>query len=107
MSQPGADEVIITLDAPIEAHGETLREIRLRRPLVGDIVKSGSGALFAVNVTDGTLVPNTAGMMKMVCHLAAIPPSSLQKLTLADWSQLEAALLGFSAPVGTSTPTSK
>lgn len=93
--------VTVRLAVPIEAHGETLTELVLREPTGKDIRISGMP--FRFHAEDGTIVTDTASVHRYIASLAAVPPSTVDRLAPGDWSAAMAVVLGF---FGAAAPTS-
>src|SRR5438874_1489956 len=96
----------IPLIKPIEAHGETLKELDLREPLGEDIEKCGI-PFDVIERDNGDVISqfNTANAAKMICALASIPPSSFRKLSAPDTLKAMMALLSFFGVSGPATPS--
>lgn len=87
MSQP------IKLQAPIEAHGETLVELTLRRPTVQE-VRAIKALPYKIDKSEEVgLDMDIAAKYIAVC--AGIPPSSVNQLDLVDLNALSWAVASF------------
>ncbi|SMG09449.1 phage tail assembly protein [Paraburkholderia susongensis] len=87
--------VFFTLEplvSPVAAHGETLTAIRLSKPSGVDVREVG--ALPYVMGEDGVNL-NTKAAMKYISRLAAIPPSSVDQIDIADLNELMWAVANF------------
>ncbi|MBW8356712.1 MAG: phage tail assembly protein [Pseudomonas sp.] len=83
----------IKLQAPIEAHGETLVELTLRRPTVQE-VRAIKALPYKIDKSEEvSLDMDVAAKYIAVC--AGIPPSSVNQLDLADLNALSWAVAGF------------
>lgn len=92
--------VTVPLRRPIEAHGETVTSITLREPLGGDIARIG----MPVNVIGVGGHVDTAVVAAYIAELGGIPPSSVAKLSAADFLALTTEVVDFFAD--TSPPPS-
>lgn len=83
LHKPG---VTVKLGQPIEHAGETLAEVRLRRPRVADMMemqrKGGTPADMELH---------------MVSMLSGLPLDAIGQLDMQDYSAVQAALRGFTA----------
>lgn len=91
--------VTIPLTEPVMAHGEELVALTLRAPTGRDFRLCGAPFRLKPDA-DGNVevIPDTGNIAKMVVALAGIPLSSVDALSAQDWSAVETAVLGFSAP---------
>ena len=86
----------ITLSKPITAHGEQIQELTLREPTIKDVRKLGLPYLIHTDGSGGSSVEIRADtILNYASTLAAVPPSSIDQLALADFSPLQAAVMGF------------
>lgn len=85
--------VTVKLAVPIEAHGETLTELVLREPTGKDIRVNGMP--FRFHAEDGSIITDAAAVHRYIAALAAVPPSTVDRLAPSDWSAAMAAVLGF------------
>ena len=97
-----------TLSAPIQAHGETLNELTLRRPTTQEVraIKMLPYVLGESNQP----VAEVEVAAKYIAVCAGIPPGSVNQLDLADLNNLAWAVAGFfltpaSAPPAETTPS--
>ena len=74
-------EKVVTLQHPIEAHGETITELKLREPRVRDVRKALRGA-------EG----ETDTACRLIAQLADVPPSTVDELRLDDFVACSQAL---------------
>lgn len=83
----------IKLQAAIEAHGEPLTELTLRRPTVQE-VRAIKALPYRIDKNEEVgLDMDVAAKYIAVC--AGIPPSSVNQLDLADLNALSWAVAGF------------
>ncbi len=64
----------LSLQQPIQAHGEEVRELTLRAPLARDlrgIIRIGAP-------------PDIGDLLNLVARLADVPPSSIDQMSAAD-----------------------
>lgn len=89
----------LKLSKPIEAHGNQIDEIELREPLGKDVRKCGL-PFTVVQRESGAVGPeyNTEAAAKMISELSGIPPSSVDKMSAADFTAAMDALFGFFGP---------
>lgn len=83
----------IKLQAPVEAHGETLVELTLRRPTVQE-VRAIKALPYKIDKSEEVgLDMDVAAKYIAVC--AGIPPSSVNQLDLVDLNALSWAVASF------------
>lgn len=101
-------ETTVTLSEPIEAHGETVTELKLRAPTGKDIRECGNPVLpgFTLTGNASTLQYDEAKMCAMMVRLAGVPLSSIDKLSFLDWTMVARAVLTFLAPEAPKSGTS-
>lgn len=99
-----AEPVTITLSQPIEAHGERLTALSLRAPTGKDLRTAG---LPYKLTADGAIAIEAANMHRMIAALAAVPPSTVDALSAADWNDAAMAVLGFITPAPATEPAPK
>ncbi|SET27236.1 Phage tail assembly chaperone protein, E, or 41 or 14 [Pseudomonas sp. NFR09] len=87
MSEP------MKLSAPIEAHGEQLTSLTLRRPTVQEVRKIR--ALPYVIGKDEAVTLEMEVSAKYIAVCAGIPPSSVDQLDLTDLNTLSWEIAGF------------
>jgi len=87
--------VKIKLKNPITVGGETIVELNLREPTVSDVAELGYPYLVVTGDvgTGMQLLPKVT--LNYVSKLAAVPPSSLNSLTLSELSELQGCVMGF------------
>lgn len=91
-------EVVIKLAVPVQAHGETLNEMKFRRPTGKDIMAIGDDYPIHIDWSTGQVRPNPPAMGQMMSLLAAVPPSTIASMDAEDWSTCAHALMGFFPP---------
>lgn len=82
-----------TLAAPIDAHGETITELTLRRPTVAEARAIKSLPYKIDKNEDVSLDLDVAAKFIAVC--AGVPPSSVNQLDLADLNSMAWVIAGF------------
>ncbi len=83
----------VKLQVPIEAHGEPLGELTLRRPTVQE-VRAIKALPYKIDKSEEvSLDMDVAAKYIAVC--AGIPPSSVNQLDLSDLNTLSWAVAGF------------
>jgi len=83
----------VKLQVPIEAHGEPLSELTLRRPTVQEVRAIKALPYKIDKGEDVSLDMDVAAKYIAVC--ASIPPSSVNQLDLSDLNTLSWAVAGF------------
>ena len=91
-------EVVIDLQTPVQAYGETLKKLKFRRPTGADIMGLTDGYPININWNTGLITPNPPVMGQMMAVLASVPPSTIKALDAEDWSTCAHALMGFFPP---------
>ena len=87
---------VIKLSEPIQAHGEEVSELTLREPTTEDVIKFGQPFLVIPRDGGDTGVEIRMNIIaRYVSELAAIPMSSVKKLSRNDFSACQAAVMGF------------
>lgn len=84
---------IVKLQVPIEAHGEPLTELTLRRPTVTEVRAIKALPYRIGKDEEVSLDMDVAAKYIAVC--AGIPPSSVNQLDLADLNALSWTVAGF------------
>ena len=98
------DPVKVPLVRAIEAHGEKLKELTLREPNGGDIMKCGQPFTIDITAEGAVINPNRpAEMGAMISECAGIPPSSVKALTVIDFLAATAAIVNFIREQGRET----
>lgn len=90
----------LSLAAPIQAHGETLTELTLRKPTVKELRLCGQ----PYRIVGGGAQCDYDACAKLISAVAGIPPSSVDQLDAADFDEAALILVGFTkrAPVAES-----
>lgn len=96
-------QVTVTLETPIQAHGEDVSTLTFRPLKVEDLNRSGYPIKMGA---DGTFEPVPDRVSALIGRLAGIPDSSVAQLTISDWHRAMEAVVGFFAPSATATRTS-
>jgi hypothetical protein len=88
----------IALTQPIQAHGDTVKEIELATPTGAHIRKCG--VPFALeDAGDGSrTVYNAGAVANYISLLGNIPPGSVDQLSAFDFTQLMNGVVSFFAP---------
>lgn len=82
----------IKLAHPIDAHGETVTQITIRKPKGGDVMDIGVPFKTEAN---GTALPDMGMMGAYISKLAGIPVSSVRNMEVADLMQAVQVVAGF------------
>lgn len=79
--------LVVPLSKEIQAHGETLKELRFREPTAADIETCGSPV--RIDFEGPNTLPKMryeeAAMFAMMVQLAGVPPSSIKMMSAKDW----------------------
>lgn len=84
----------ITLQTPIEAHGEKLTQLVLRKPTTAELCLHGQ-PYTAVKTGGGGIKADYAVCAALIAAICAIPPSSVEQLDMADFDEAAMTLVGF------------
>ncbi|WP_095153954.1 phage tail assembly protein [Pseudomonas sp. Irchel 3E13] len=84
------------LSAPIQAHGEEVTELELRRPTVQEC-RAIKVLPYTIGA-DGYPVAELEAAAKYIAVCAKIPPTSVNQLDLRDLNQLAWLIVGFFLP---------
>ncbi|MET3969095.1 phage tail assembly protein [Bradyrhizobium sp. S3.9.1] len=98
--KPTTSGVVVTLTDPVQAHGETVKELTFREPTGADLMMLKEGWPVDIDHVTGKVTPNSAVMGQMMPMLAAVPPSTIKALKSNDFSNCAYALSGFFVPDG-------
>lgn len=93
-----SNKFTIKLIEPIEAFGETLTEIHLRKPNAGDLEKCGDPVTFLLNsdVPEQERIVIDAGVITgLIARLADIPRGSARQMAPVDFKEAQGWILGF------------
>ena len=88
---------VVPLNKPVKAHGEEVSELILREPVTKDVIELGLPTLI-VPGADGKSVGielRQGVISRYVSRLAQIPMSSVEALSLSDFSACSAVVMGF------------
>lgn len=86
----------IALSKPIAVHGEEVTELELREPTGEDVMALGYPYLIIIGDGDEQAMELRPKVIaRYVSRLAGIPPSSLNKVSPADFSGMTGAVMGF------------
>jgi len=91
-------DITIPLRRPIVAHGEEIKELKLREPTAGDIDRIGNPVLIGIYEDNPKVHFDNKVMTNMISHLASVPPSSVKAMHTKDWNNAAWALMGFFTP---------
>ncbi|MPQ67812.1 MULTISPECIES: phage tail assembly protein [unclassified Pseudomonas] len=98
------DNPVHTLACPIQANGEELTELELRRPTVAE-VRAIKALPYKIDKNeDISLDMEVAAKYIAVC--AGIPPSSVNQLDLSDLNSLSWTVTGFFMSAASATSSS-
>ena len=78
------DGAEIELEHPVEADGETVRTVRMRRPKVRDM-RAASRA--AANPEEREIA--------LIVNLCSLSPETVDEIDMADYGRIQDALVGF------------
>ena len=85
--------IVHELSAPVQAHGEELRQLELRRPTVKE-ARQIKALPYKIDRDESVSVDlDVAAKYIAVC--AGIPPSSVEQMQLSDLNTLAWAVTGF------------
>ncbi len=70
--------ISLSLEYPIEANGVTVKSLSLRRPTIGDLLKSASGGR-----------SDKEAEIHLLADLCGIAPDDIQHIDLADYLKLQ------------------
>ena len=84
---------LVKLHVPIEAHGEPLLELTLRRPTVQE-VRTIKALPYKIDKNEEVSLDMDV-TAKYIAVCAGIPPSSVNQLDLSDLNTLSWAIAGF------------
>lgn len=87
--------VTIALSKPIKAHGEDISELTLREPTVKDTIEVGQPFLIIVGEGETGIRIQNKTVAAYIVRLAAVPQSTVEQMSLADFSAAQSAVLGF------------
>ncbi|MGZ5526883.1 MAG: phage tail assembly protein [Methylomonas sp.] len=87
--------VTVPLSKPITVGDAEITELDLREPTIDEVVDIGYPYLMVVGDGETKMELRPKVIVKYVVKLAAVPPSSIKKLSLADLGKLNMAVMGF------------
>lgn len=94
----GGYALIIQLNTPIEAHGESISELKLRAPTAADIIAVGNPISLDISTDPPRAEPNDKRMAAMMARLADIPPSAIGQIGPNDFTGAIIKMLPFFVP---------
>ncbi len=86
---------VIKLSKPLLVGEEIIDEITLRQPTVKEVAEIGYPFIIVSGDNGSGVDLRPKVVLRYVSRLAAIPPSSLDDLSLGDLSALQAEVMGF------------
>lgn len=92
------EPVTITLDDPVEAHGNPCTELTFRPPVGKDIRDCGMPVRWLPLEGKPIADPVPDSCAKYIARLAGIPPSSVDRMTADTFGQCMAVVIGFFMP---------
>jgi|SRR5882724_9448661 len=90
-------KVIINLEVPVQAHGETLKAMEFRRPTGKDLMQMPVHPV-TINWDTGEVIPIPSAMGQVMVMLAAVPPSTIASMDSEDFTACAYALASFFTP---------
>ena len=102
----GDGSTTIQLAQPIRAHGEDVSELTLREPTVKDSMDLGQPFLVILGDGDTGIRIQQKVIGQYIVRLAGIPMSSVEAMSLNDFSAAQAVVLGFFGAGGDAAPRS-
>jgi Phage tail assembly chaperone proteins, E, or 41 or 14 len=92
------DHITVTLSTPINAYGEDVSVIKMRKPTGADLLRVGNPVEFDPISDPPKISHNMQRVQQMVARLANIPSSSLEKMATQDWVACAWAVTPFFLP---------
>jgi hypothetical protein len=89
----------LDLATPIDAHGESLSKLTFRPLTVEDFDRVG----YPMRLGSDGMEPIADRVSALISRLANVPRSSVSQMSIADWHNAMAVILGF---FGVTVPTS-
>lgn len=90
------ETVKVKLRRPIPAHDTEVSELDLREPTAAEVGEIGYPYLVLMRDGQDTAIELRANVaMRYISRLAGIPTSSVNKLSIADLSELQGVVMGF------------
>ena len=94
--QDGTDARQVPLTTPIEAHGETLTSLTLRRPVLGDLSSMSFVVQPSPDDDEGASIKFSIGdTIPVIAKSAGIPLSSARRIAVADLGSIMGAMWDF------------
>lgn len=92
-----AMSTVIQLSKPIKAHGEEVDQITLREPITKDVIELGLPTLIVAGPGGKSVGVELRQdvLSRYVSRLAKIPMSSVEAMSLSDFSACTAVVMGF------------
>lgn len=85
----------VKLSKPIMAHGEELQVLTMREPTTEDMIELGQPFLIIMGDGENGLRFQPKIIAQYIVRLAGIPMSSVKALARNDFSEAQAAVMGF------------
>lgn len=95
------EPIVVVLRKPIKLGSEeTITELTFREPTAADIERCGNPVSldFSKNPDTPMMVFDTKSMSAMMSVLAAVPPSTIKKMSTRDWNSAAWGLASFFLP---------
>jgi hypothetical protein len=99
----------VTLLKPIEAYGETVRELTFREPTAKDFRACGIPFEIVAGGDDSgatRLHFDASAVLGLIAKLTNVPPSTIDTLCLVDFMACQAVVLGFFGDQGSGSTSS-
>lgn len=87
--------ISVQLSKPIKVGDESFSVLDLREPTVDDVSELGYPYLLLTGDAGAAIQLQPKIILKYVARLAAIPPSSVKKVTISDLYDLQTVIMGF------------
>ena len=87
------------LEQPIEAHGETVKRLKFRKPTARDLITVGNPVIFDPIAHPPKVTHDERKMRLMISTLANIPTSSVDAMNPTDWITCAWGITPFFMPV--------
>ena len=92
-------ETVIELAAPIMAGGESLTQLRLRRPSVKELRECGQPYMIVSGGGGGGVQADYQACARLIAAICAIPLPAVDQLDAADFDEAALVLVGFTKRV--------
>jgi len=96
--------VTIKLSRPITEGEDTITELELREPGVADVGDLGYPFLIHTTDGDGKIELRPKIIIKYASRLGSVPPSTITRLSLGDFSAVQEAIMGFFGQTAATPP---